>query len=133
MTYVLDTNIITAILKGNEKVKQRVEEVIKHGEEVFINCISYYEIKRGLLAAKAESQLERFRSFCEELGLLLLDRQQVFDEAAAIYSTLKIRGQIIGDADILIAALAKTGDLVLVTDDGDFQRVENLTVENWLA
>ncbi len=53
MTYVLDTNIITAILKGNEKVKRKVQEVIVGEEEIFINGISYYEIKRGLLAANA--------------------------------------------------------------------------------
>lgn len=133
MGYVLDTNIVTAILKGNKQVKQRVMRVIMEGEEVFINCISYYEIKRGLLAIGATSQLERFHSLCEKLGLILLDQQHVFDVAAETYSMLKRQGQIIGDADILIASLAKTRGLVLVTDDTDFKRVEDLAVENWLT
>jgi len=51
MTYVLDTNIISAILKGNDKVKDRAQNVIWEGKSIFINALSYYEIKRGLLAA----------------------------------------------------------------------------------
>lgn len=53
MTYVLDTNIITAILKGNERIKQIAQRVMLEGKEIFINGISYYEIKRGLLAINA--------------------------------------------------------------------------------
>ena len=50
-------NIITAIMKNNEKVKRRAQEAILTGDDVFINGISYYEIKRGLLAKDARKQL----------------------------------------------------------------------------
>ena len=57
MRYIIDTNIITAIMKNNEKVKRRAQEAILTGDDVFINGISYYEIKRGLLAKDARKQL----------------------------------------------------------------------------
>jgi tRNA(fMet)-specific endonuclease VapC len=133
MTYVLDTNIITAILKGNEKVKKRTQEVIVEGEEILINAISYYEIKRGLLAANATAQLGRFTLLCEKFGLILLDTQSIFDEAAKIYANLQQKGQLIEDADILIASVVKTWDSILVSDDTDFHRIQGLRIQNWLT
>ncbi|MFQ6089530.1 MAG: type II toxin-antitoxin system VapC family toxin [Candidatus Methanofastidiosia archaeon] len=133
MTYVLDTNIITAILKGNEKVKTKVQKIVIEGKEIFINGISYYEIKRGLLSAKATRQLDRFNLLCKTFGLIWLDTQPIFDRAAEIYANLQQRGELIEDADILIASIAKTRKLVLVTDDKDFQRIQGLKIENWLT
>jgi tRNA(fMet)-specific endonuclease VapC len=134
MTYILDTNIITAILKGNEKVKTMVQKVIMEGKEILINGISYYEIKRGLLSAKATSQLDRFNLLCKTFGLIWLDTQSVFDKATEIYANLQQRGELIGDADILIASVAKTWELILVTDNTTyFKRVQGLRIENWLS
>jgi len=133
MTYVLDTNIITAILKGNEKVKRRAQEVIVEGEDIFINGISYYEIKRGLLAKNATAQLEKFDRLCERFSLILLGTQAIFDEAAQMYAVLQLRGEPIEDADILIASLVKVGDFILVSDDTDFHRIQGLWIENWLT
>ncbi len=47
--YLLDTNIITALLKKNEKVNRELDKVSSQEQEVFISCITFYEIKRGLL------------------------------------------------------------------------------------
>ena len=133
MTYVLDTNIITAILKGNEKVKRKVQEVIVGEEEIFINGISYYEIKRGLLAANATAQLGRFDLLCKRLGLILLNDKSIFDEAAEIYATLSKKGAIIEDADILIASVVKASKFILISDDTHFNRIQGVRIENWLA
>ena len=133
MIYVLDTNIITAILKGNKKAKKRTQEIIVRGEEILINAISYYEIKRGLLAVQATTHLNTFNRLCDTFGLVLLDTQSIFDEAAEIYVNLKLRGALIEDADILIAAVAKTRNFILVSDDSHFQRITGLSIENWLA
>ena len=132
MTYVLDTNIITAILKGNDKVKKRAQNVIWEGKRIFINAISYYEIKRGLLAVNATAQLKRFELLCREFGLVLLDTQYIFDRAAEIYANLKRRGELVEDADILIASVVIFRNFILVSDDPDFNRIQELKIENWL-
>jgi len=133
MKYVLDTNIVTAILKDNKNVKERVQKVLVEGKEIFLNGISYYEIKRGLLAANATTQLYRFEEFCKKFGLLLLDTKPIFDEAAEIYANLRPKGELIEDADILIASVVKTRDFILVSDDTHFNRIHGLTTENWLT
>ena len=132
MRYIIDTNIITAIMKNNEKVKRRVQEAILTGDDVFINGISYYEIKRGLLAKDARKQSLFFDKLCKEYGLILLDNQSIFDRAAEIYAELQQKGELIEDADILIASIADTRNFTLVSDDSDFDKIQGLRVENWL-
>lgn len=94
--------------------------------------VSYYEIKRGLLAVNATRKLRDFEQIRRKLQMLFLDTQEVFDQAVEIHVDLKRKGRPIPDADILIAATALTRNLILVSDDSHFQWVNNLTVENWL-
>ncbi len=119
-------------MKSNEKVKRRAQETILLGDDIFINGVSYYEIKRGLLAKDARKQLQFFDQLCKEYGLVLLDNQAIFDRAAEIYAELQRKGELIGDADILIAAITDTRNFTLVSDDGDFDKIPGLRVENWL-
>lgn len=121
-------------MKNDEGVKRKLQEMVFYGKEVFINGISYYEIKRGLLAANATTQLNIFDEICKKLGILLLDNQGIFDIASEIYADLKQRGELITDADILIAAIALTQNLILVSDNTKhFQRIRDITLENWLS
>jgi len=134
MNYVLDTNIITAILKDNENVKNKISQAILEGSEIYVNGITYYEIKRGLLAINANTILLLFDQFCRKFPILLFDAIEIFDEAAEIYAFLQKKRQPIGDdADILIASIVKLKDFTLVTDNvAHFQRIEGLRFENWL-
>ena len=55
-------------------------------------------------------------------------------KASEIYSTLKRRGELIGDADILIAASCLVRNMTLITNnENHFRRIDNLPVENWLV
>ena len=132
MTYLLDTNIVTAIVKKNQRVNNKLEEVRFLGQEVFISCITYYEVKRGLLYANATSQLSAFNGLCRRVGVLFLDDIEIIERASEIHADLKRRGRPIQDADILIAATAITRGLILVSDDSDMLKVPGITVENWL-
>lgn len=133
MRYLLDTNIITEILKENEKVIKKAQTVQIEGKEILINAISYYEIKRGLLSTNATKQLEKFEQLCKIFGLALLDNKEIFDIASLIYKDLKQKGKIIEDADILIASISLNGNFILISADNDFNRIKNLRVENWLV
>lgn len=132
MNYVLDTNIITVLMKDDGRIKKKLQAVAFYGSEVSINGISYYEIKRGLLAANAAKKLKIFDEICKKLKIMLLDSRYIFDKASEIYAALKERGELVPDADILIAAMTLTQNFVLVSGDTDFQRIEGLTLENWL-
>lgn len=132
MGYLLDTNIVTAQLKNNQKVKEKLRELGNQGEEVFISCLTYYEIKRGLLAVNAISKLSTFNEFCKEIRVVLLDDLQIIEKAAEIHADLKRKGTPIQDTDVLIAATAIVKRLILVSNDSDMLRVVGVTVEDWL-
>ncbi len=132
MGYLLDTNIVTAHLKQNERIITKLEEVSLQGQKAFVSGISYYEIKRGLLAVNATRKLSIFNTFCQTYRLLLLDDIEILEKASEIYADLKQRGRPIQDADILIAATAIIRGLILVSNDSDLLRVQGVTVENWL-
>lgn len=130
--YLLDINIITALLKKNEKVNRELDKVSSQEQEVFISCITFYEIKRGLLYAKATRQLSEFEQLCKKYKVLLLDDLQIIEKAAELHADLKRKGTPIQDADILIAATAIVKSLILVSNDSDMLRVVGVTVEDWI-
>ena len=57
MIYMLDTNIISYLLRGNDDVTQRWRYERKQGNKSIIPIIAYYEAKRGLLYANATTKL----------------------------------------------------------------------------
>ncbi|MBW4663396.1 MAG: type II toxin-antitoxin system VapC family toxin [Chroococcus sp. CMT-3BRIN-NPC107] len=130
MSYLLDTNIVTAHLKNNQRTKEKLEEIENQGQKIFISCISYYEIKRGLLAISAKSKLSAFNEFCRKYNVVLLDDLQIIEKASEVHADLKRKGTPIQDADVLIAATAITKGLILVSNDSDMLRVLGVTVED---
>lgn len=132
MDYLLDTNIFSYILRKNAIVDNKLREVTRSGNQVFLSCITYYEVKRGLLAVNATRQLADFQQFCTDYEVLFLDDIEIIEQACKIHADLKIKGTPIQDADVLIAATAITRGLVLVSNDSDLLRVDGLSLENWL-
>lgn len=132
MSYLLDTNIISAILKNNQTVNRKYRAVRGQKKTIFISGITYYEVKRGLLYVNATRKLSDFDKLCQRVPVVLPD-MEILEIASGIHVDLKARGLPIGDADILIAATAMARDLVLVSNDSDLLRVAGLTVENWLS
>jgi hypothetical protein len=46
--FALDTNIVTAYLKRNPIIRQRIRDAELAGQPVRLNAVSYDETKRGL-------------------------------------------------------------------------------------
>ncbi len=128
----LDTNIITAFLKNDLRVVERVSEYLEKFDRLTINVISYYEILRGLKDLRNEEKLRSFEEFINQNELVWI-RKETVEKAADIYANLKKEGKLIEDADILMAAIAVVEDLVLVTNNPNhFNRVKSLELDNWL-
>ena len=129
----LDTNIITAFLKNDLRVVQRISDYLELFEKLTINIISYYEILRGLKDLGNEEKLKRFENFIQENELVSI-RKETIEKAAEIYAYLKKEGNLIEDADILMASTAIVEDLILITNNiKHFKRVKGLKIDNWIA
>lgn len=129
---LLDTSILSAIMKGIPGVMPRTRAYLaEHGAFTF-SAITRYEILRGLKAKNAIAQSAAFERLCAASEVLPLT-DEVIVKAAEVYADLKKLGALIGDGDILIGATALVRGLHVATDNEDhFRRIPELTVENWL-
>jgi tRNA(fMet)-specific endonuclease VapC len=83
-------------------------------------------VLRGLLAKEAVKQLAAFDQLCATSRVLPITDTTIV-RAASIYADLYQRGELISDADILIAATAITNGLAVITNnERHFRRVPNL-------
>lgn len=133
MDYLLDTNIVSLIIKRNPQVSQKIEDIKAQRKSIFISCITYFEVKRGFLAVNSPKQLKRFKQFCNNYEIIFLDELAILEKAAEIHAELRLKGLPIQTEDILIAATAIVKDLIVVSNDRDLLRVEGLSLENWIT
>ena len=126
--YLLDTNIISYYLKGIENLKEKIASNI---DSLSISIISYYEIVSGLQSIDANKRITEFEKFCKLIDIINLDKASIL-ASCKIYAFLEKSGQLIDDIDILIAGIALSNNLVMVTDNAEhFGRIQGLKVENW--
>ena len=86
----------------------------------------------GSWAIGAHRQPIAFERLWRVLGVMMIDHA-VLDRAAELYAELRARGQLIEDADLLIAAMALVHDMTLVTHNmAHFARITGLQVDDWL-
>ena len=128
---LLDTDILSELLKQHPLVTQRTRLYLAEHDRLAFSIVTRYEILRGLRVKQAVVQAAAFEALCQVCIILpLTDR--VVDRAAALYADLYQRGALLQDADLLIAATALDAQRVLVTNNlAHFQRIPNLSIENW--
>ena len=131
MSYLLDTNIVSFAIKKNLQITQKLEAIKFQGVPIYISCITYFEIKRGLLAINSPKQTEIFNKIGLDYQIIFLDDLAILEKASEIHANLRLRGLPIQTEDILIAATAIIKDFILVSNDRDLLRVEELSLENW--
>ena len=129
---VLDTDILSAIMRRQSTVIPTARAYLREHHQFHFSIITQYEILRGLKAKDANRQTATFENFCSRNIILPLSEETI-SKAAEIYADLYKRGELIGDADILIAASAMVHGLGVVTNnERHFQRISDLHVENWI-
>lgn len=128
---VVDTDILSALMRGNPLVVANAKLYLAQYGRLSFSLITRYEVLRGLKVKDAKKQVAAFEEFCTNNTILSLT-DEVISQASAIYAELYKRGELIGDADILIAATALVNGLGVVTNnERHFRRITNLHVENW--
>jgi tRNA(fMet)-specific endonuclease VapC len=128
---LIDTDIVSYFLKGNEKVFRRFNEYLETFDTINISIITYYEIRSGLTFKGASKQLDIFEEFCSSASVINLSKESV-RKSAEIYAAQRLKGAAIDDIDILIAGIAVSNNYTLITNNTrHFGRIEGLKTENW--
>ena len=128
---ILDTDILSALMRKNPNVITKARAYLAQHGQFAISIITRYEILRGLRAKGATQQEARFEQFCERNRVLAIT-DEVIVRAAEIYADLYKRGELIGDADILIASTALVNSFGVATNNEEhFRRITGIHIENW--
>jgi tRNA(fMet)-specific endonuclease VapC len=131
MKYLLDANIVVALLRGrNATLDRRVQR--HRPADLAISSIIIHGLYYGA-----------FKSARPSHNVALVDALQFqvvdFDRedarhAGEIRAILGLRGTPVGPFDVLIAGQARARNLVLVTHNSrEFSRVPGLRIDDWLS
>jgi tRNA(fMet)-specific endonuclease VapC len=131
MKYLLDTNVCIYFLKQNVKIVAKIASV--SADNLAISCFNLTELLYGAYNSEyVDKNLERVRYIENTIKVVPFDRKAI-ENYAVIKSNLKKHGEMIDDFDILIAAIALSSNMILVTNNKKhFERIPELKIENWL-
>jgi len=128
---LLDTNTCIEILRGrNAALLARYTCVSR--SDIALSAVVRSELLTGaLLSAKPEDNRRIAQAFCALFPCLAFD-SQVADVHAEWHARLRRSGNLIGTRDLMIAATALSHGLAVVTHNTrEFQRINNLALEDW--
>ena len=130
MRYLLDTNILSDLIRNPQgSVAKRIAEA---GEEnVCTSVIVAAELRYGAARRNSSRLTTQDETVLEAIEIMPLEAP-VDETYGELRAELERRGMLIGPNDLLIAAQTLCLGYRLVTDnEGEFRRVEGLSVENW--
>jgi tRNA(fMet)-specific endonuclease VapC len=131
---MLDTNIVSAIVRGKSLAARARLANLKHGEVACISAITEGELQYGLAKTpKATVIRPVVEAFIAKIQVLPWGREE-----ALTYGTLRAKqeasGKPLGNLDMLIAAHAISVGAVLVTNDKGFLQLADLPeTADWSA
>jgi len=136
MIYALDSNTISNILRNEGETRNNyTHEIIELGNRCAIPFMVMHEVKRWLIYKPTKTtkvynnEFDIWFSSVKHRAEMPI---KVWEKATEIYITLKAKGQLIGNADILIASYCLVNDYTLVTrNTKDFVRIDGLKCVNW--
>ena len=131
MKYILDTNICIHLMKHTQSVLDKFSEI--ENNTASISSVTLAELEFGICNSMAyDKNRAKLLSFLPLVSILSFD-----DVAAIEYGKIRAdlykRGLVIGQLDMLIAAHAKSKNLILVTNNTkEFERVQGLLLDDWI-
>ncbi|MEM7532933.1 MAG: PIN domain-containing protein [Chloroflexota bacterium] len=135
---LLDTDIFSEILKKKHaQVVDTSQQYLQQYKMYTISTITVMEIVKGLHKVRREDAIERFLENIETHEIISLTETSA-TLAGRIAADLERKGQPIGLADPMIAAIAIEHSLILATgNERHYQRIQSvgydLKIVNWKA
>jgi len=125
MSLAFDTSILIELERKNPEIIEKIDKLSRgYPNYPQLPFISYYEFIRGLKIRKDKSY-EKKLSFLNKFSILKTSKK-----TAEILADLRIKYERIGFslplADLFISAQVIENQLILVTLDRDFEKIEEL-------
>ena len=130
MKYLLDTDICIYWLKGRTTVRAKINRVDR--KDLAICVITASELYFGAYNSnKIEQNLRTAETFIQSLTVLPLSNDTL-KKFGQLKAELRKAGTPVADFDLLIASVALTENLILVTNNTrHYERIKGLNLDNW--
>jgi len=125
MTVLLDTSVLIEIQRKNKEVINRLDEIIKkHFQPPSISFINYFEFYFGLFDKNIKNR-QVMIDFINKFNCLRASSftAQILAEFKNKYEK---KGIVINLADLIIASQVKENNMILVTKDKLFEKIEEI-------
>jgi tRNA(fMet)-specific endonuclease VapC len=133
MKYVLDTNVVSLLMKGEPSVVERLKQVARRdvGMPQPVIAEIAYGIERLARSKRKTALNSRFEMLKNEIQRVAWT-DEVSNAFGAIKAGLEDKGERIEDFDAAVAAHALALDCILVTANlKHMRRVLGLGIEDW--
>jgi len=125
--YLLDTNIVIALLAKDPAVNQHLSEATEVSVPSIVLGELYYGARKS---SRVESNIETVDQFATASRVLVCDSTTA-QHYGQLKNLLRQKGRPIPENDIWIAAVAQQHKLTLVSRDAHFRELPDLPFESW--
>lgn len=135
MVYLLDTNVLIYLIKHQPPtVAQRVNALSEEAR-LCMSFITWAELLKGAERSTRKPEVvRRLEALARQVAVLYPAGPAICEHYARQFTRLKDAGTPIGANDLWIACHALAENATMVTHNTrEFQRVEGLSLEDWLA
>ncbi len=125
--YLLDTNIVIAMFANDINIEEERQKMGK----VYLPTPVIGELYYGArYSDRPIENITRINNLSVRIPCISCNKETA-RWYGIIKNQLRLKGNLIPDNDIWIAAIARQRDLILVTRDAHFNQVESLNLARW--
>jgi tRNA(fMet)-specific endonuclease VapC len=127
---LLDTNVISEILRTTPAIMQRFTKETAASTTFLMSPVVYYQLRRGLLHRSKPFLLARLDRIIAPMSWIEMTRAD-WEEAATLWAKTQTIGRTRGDDDIFITAQANRRGATVVTANVSHFRDIAIAMETW--
>ena len=131
--YLLDTNHLGHCLNPVARLRDRLRTAHRAGHRFGTITPALCELEVFIAGSPNREPADRLLRDLRHYVRVWPLEPPVARLYADIYSDLRRRSRVLSQVDMMLAALARRMNLMLLTTDRDFEALPDVSCENWLA
>ena len=130
--YFLDTDILVGLLRNNKSAVDKILLLSEKAAEIYTSSINIHELVKGAhLSNNPTRNLEKINALIQTISILPFDKDCSLI-SGKLSAEQETKGRPIGQNDLLIASIALSNKLKLVTrNKKHFENIEDIQIEEW--
>ncbi len=127
----MDSNHLSAAIARVSHVRERIYQGCQTGVRIGTCIPVLCELEAGIQQTHDPSAYRRrLHQLLGKVRLWPMD-QQIAQAYGQVYLDLKSQGRVLSQVDMMLAAVARSMDLTVLTCDRDFEALKGIHKEDW--